>query len=172
MPLTTARGRPSAGYSRRENPFSPLCFRTVHETFALTPLLATQASVIGTPLRAITHPRSLAHALSELDAFLPPVISTLTRLPYNQITRPAPVPSCVAAPRQLIRRLSRRPLLLGVSSTPTLTVWSPTPYPMFYRAERAFGVLLRSVYPFSATLGRHSTPCPSYRTITTNSLTW
>jgi hypothetical protein len=55
-----------------------------------------------------------------------------------------------------------RPLLLGASLPPGHTAWPPAPI-----AERAVGGLLRSVRPFSVTLGRHYTPCPSYRVDTT-----
>ena len=106
----------SAGYSRRENPFSPLCFRTGHETFDLIRLLATRAFVIGTLLDVITHFQSLAHALPSGKS--------------RSLHSSAPVPSRVAAPRQLIRRLSRRPLLLGVSSTSGYTAWSLAPVPI------------------------------------------
>ena len=86
------------------------------------------------------------------------------------LTPPVPVPSCVAAPRQPIRRLSLRPLLLGVSATAWACGLDACSIP--WRAERATDGLLRSVYPFSATLGRYSTPCLTYRAITTNRMTW
>ena len=86
------------------------------------------------------------------------------------LTPPVPVPSCVAAPRQPIRRLSLRPLLLGVSSTAWAYGLDACSIPL--RAERATDGLLRSVHPFSATLGRYCTPCLTYRAITTNNTTW
>jgi hypothetical protein len=49
--------------------------RTPRDGFPITGLLVTRASVIGTPLRAVTHPWSLASAQSELD--LCPVFTTL-----------------------------------------------------------------------------------------------
>jgi len=76
---SVARVTHRLGYSRRENPFSPLCFRTGHETFDLIRLLATRAIVIGTLLRTITRPQSLTPALLELDGC--PVFSPLARLP-------------------------------------------------------------------------------------------
>jgi hypothetical protein len=51
----------------RQGPLGPrLHFRTPRDGFPITGLLSTRASVIGTPLGAITHPRSLTHAQSEL----------------------------------------------------------------------------------------------------------
>jgi len=58
---------------------------------------------------------------------------------------------------------------LGASLSSGHPAWSPAPI-----AERAFDGLLRSVCPFSVTLGRHCTPRPSYRVITTYAphITW
>jgi hypothetical protein len=53
-------------------------------------------------------------------------------------------------------------LLLEPSLPSGHTAWLPAP-----TAERAVDGLLRSVYPFSVTLGRHCTPRPSYRVDTT-----
>ena len=58
----------------------------MREPFGLTRLLSTRASVIGTPLEAITRPRSLASAQSELD--LRPVFTTLSACAQD------PDPSC------------------------------------------------------------------------------
>ena len=54
------------------------------------------------------------------------------------------------------------PLLLEPSLPPGHTAWPPAPI-----AERAVGGLLRPVCPFSVAVGRHCTPRPSYRVITT-----
>jgi len=59
------------------------------------------------------------------------------------LTPPVPVPSCVAAPRQPIRRLSLRPLLLGVSSTAWAYGLDACSIPL--RAERATDGLLYAV---------------------------
>jgi hypothetical protein len=103
-----------------------------------------------------------------------------TRIP------PAPVSSRVAAPRQLIRRLSRRPLLspegglLGwgilhrqIIRPGRLLQSSPAQRPLSTRpvCERAPDGLLLSMCPFSATLGRYSASCPSYRVETPYALT-
>ena len=115
MAAAYPRRRRSGGYSRRENPFSPLCFRTGHETFALIRLLATRAFChTGTLLWTIARPQSLTPALLELDSVRS---SVRLRVCHKTQTPPAPVSSRVAAPRQPILRLSLKPLLLGVSSS-------------------------------------------------------
>jgi hypothetical protein len=70
--------------------------RTPRDGFPITGFLVTRVPVIGTPLRAITHPRSLAHAQSGLD--LRPVFSTLgypasisARLRPRLFLRPCPL---------------------------------------------------------------------------------
>jgi hypothetical protein len=62
-------------YSRQGSLDPHRYFRTVRESLDLTQLLSTRASVIGTPLRVIAHPRSLASAQSKLD--LRPVFTAL-----------------------------------------------------------------------------------------------
>jgi hypothetical protein len=59
-------------------------------------------------------PTELDTVLLELDSVRS---SVRLRACHKTQTPPAPVSSRAAAPRQLIRRLSRRPLLLGVSSS-------------------------------------------------------
>ncbi len=164
----------SSGYSRQRNPFLHPWFRTGRETMPM--------------LRIGPHPApchtSRCHRYPIGDDCSSPGLGTCTprvglcvrfsirdrpsRSPKT-LTPPVPVPSRVAAPRQPIRRLSLRPLLLGVSST--VRACGLDACSIFFQTERATDGLLRSVYPFSATLGRYSTPCLTYRAITTHSLT-
>jgi len=59
--------------------------------------------------------------------------------------------------------LQRGLRFLGHPTPPRLAAWSPAPA----LPERALGGFPRSVCPFSATLGRYYTPCPSFRVDTT-----
>jgi hypothetical protein len=134
-----------------------LSVRVTAHPFGLTRLLATQAFVTRHSIEGDYSPSELGTCALRVGCnCLLPVISTLTRLPYNQITHPAPMLSCVAAPRQLIRRLSRRPLLpfglaqgrLGVSlhfvqgklSTSSHSAWSPAPVPIMKAIPRPLAI--------------------------------
>ena len=66
-------------YSKQENPFPRRYFRTVHESFDLTRLLATRAVANRHSLGMISHPQSLTPALLELDDC--PAFDTLSRSP-------------------------------------------------------------------------------------------
>jgi hypothetical protein len=100
-------------------------FKTPRDGFPITGLLSTQAFVIGTPLRTITHSRSLARAQSELD--LCPVFTTL----FSVCPRPGLILSpCLLVYRPYVSISS--PLQSGISflghpTPPRLTAWSPAP---------------------------------------------
>jgi hypothetical protein len=103
--------------------------------------------------------------------------AALQRVPKTR-TRSAPMPSRVPAPRQrqtfgLLKRKPKafariRGIRFCVSEAHTASLpsghpaWPPAPI-----TGRASDGLLRSVRPFSVTLGRHCTPRPSYRVDTT-----
>jgi len=79
-----------------------------------------------------------------------PNSSSTSAFPYTGLTSAYP------------RRYSGH-LLLEPSLPSGHTAWPPAPI-----TERAIDGLLRSVYPFSVTVGRHCTPRPSYRVNTTH----
>ena len=144
----------------------------MRESFDLTRLLSTRALspgpkhrafAIGTPLRAITHPRSLTHAQFELD-----ISSSLhyagtycsSTCAKTQTHPCTPAFSCTGPTSAYPHHYS---------TPPRLVAWSPAPA----LPGRALGGFPRSVYPFSVTLGRYFAPCPSYRVDTTyESTTW
>jgi hypothetical protein len=101
----------------RQGPLGPrLHFRTPRDGFPITGLLSTQAFVIGTPLWAITRPRSLAHAQLELNfrsAFTTPLACAL-----GPQTHSALVPSRVPALRQLIPGITLSLCFLGHPTPP------------------------------------------------------
>jgi hypothetical protein len=144
LPAPTANSEPCVSLSISHG-------SSVHEPLSL-----------GTPLGAITHPRSLTHAPSELDFH--PVFSTL-RTPcvrsacHKTQTHPVPVSSRAPTLRQPIPGITLGLCFLGHPTPPGLTAWSPAPA----SPERAPGGLLRSVCPFSVTLGWYYTPCPTSR---------
>jgi hypothetical protein len=105
----------------------------------------TRAFVIGTPLRAITHSRSSAHAQSRLAHFQSSNLSWPHAFSY-------------AVPTSAYPRHYPGHWLLGGSLPSGHPAWPPAPI-----AERAVDGLLRSVRPFSVALGRHCTPRLSYR---------
>jgi hypothetical protein len=125
----------SARYSRQRNPFLHPWFRTGRETFDLIRLLSTRAFVTGTPLKAVTHPRSLAHALSELD-FRPVFSALCAQWPTPPAIRPrlllAPVPSRVPALRLPIPGITLGLRFLGHPTPSGLTAWSSAPEPLHF----------------------------------------
>jgi len=118
-----------AGYSRQRNPFLHPWFRTGRETFDLIRLLSTRAFVTGTPLEAITHPRRLTTALSEVD--LRPVLSPLCTTVHPVCPRPslipAPLSSRVPALRLRIPGITLGLSFLGHPSPSALAARSPAP---------------------------------------------
>ena len=121
----------SAGYSRQRNPFLHPWFRTGRETFDLIRLLSTRAFVTGTPLEMVTHPRSLAHALSGLDSSSGlQSVGCDKALPSSAIrpnTHSVPMPSRVPALRQPIPGITLGLRFLGHPTPSGLTAWSPAP---------------------------------------------
>ena len=113
----------------------------------------TRAFAIGTPLRAITHSQSSAHAQSRLAHFQSSNLSCPYAFSY-------------AGPTLAYPKHYQGPLLLGTSLPSGHPAWPPTPTTIDAVSESIDG-LLRSVCPFSVTLGRHCTPRPSYRVNTT-----
>ena len=91
-----------------------------------------------------------------------PVFTTLSRVPKTR-THSAPVLSRVPALRQHIPGITLGLSFLGHPTPSRLAAWSPAPA----LSERALDGFPRSVCPFSVTVGRCSTPRPSYRVNTT-----
>jgi hypothetical protein len=152
----------SAGYGRRGGRPPRRRFRTGRESFPLIRLLSTRASVTGTPLGTITHPRSLASAHSEWN-FRSAFTTPLSVCP-RPFTLSAPMPSRVPALRLHIPGITLGLRFLGHPTPSGLAAWSPAPA----SPERAPDGFPRSVCPFYVTLGRHSTPCPTIRVDTTS----
>jgi hypothetical protein len=124
----------------------------------------TRASVTGTPLRVIAHPRSLASAQSELD--LRPVFTTLIRSACLRLRLILPL--CLLVSRPHVSLSQALPWAFASWGIPPvrasgLAACSDDAT----SSRRAFDGLLRPMCPFSVTLGRHCTPRPSYRVNTT-----
>ena len=140
-------------------------YRTPRDSFPSRGSSVTRVPVIGIPLGAIAHPRNLAHAQSGLD--LRPVFST----PGHPASVGARLrPRLFLSPRLLACRphVSISPALpeaLGFLGHPSRQ--GIRPGRLLRQRRRAVDGLLRSVCPFSVILGRHCTPRPSYRVITT-----
>lgn len=106
-------------YGRRRSLDLRPHFRTPRDGFPITGLLSTRAAVIGTPLQAIAHPRSLALAQSGLD--LRPAFGAPSR-PSKTQTLSAPVPSRVPTLRQHISGITLSLRFLGHPTPPWLAV--------------------------------------------------